>query len=462
MKIIKNILGVISFMMFLMGIVYGDMMGVYISSFAVFLMLYFFGFLNWFTKKIKIKLNLPSEFFLILSLIFIYLSFWENNITIYNVIMTICCTILFWLFIFYLNIFPDNLNIENNLEKIKNKYQNYKNPPKTLLKKNKVVETEENYKEEIDKIFKSFNLKIKYKDEIQNSWLITYKYEIATGIKIDDILDLQQDLELALKNKIEIEVSTTEKNIIYLKVPKRTFNNYKLINTDISKEENISFPLGETDDNNLIKMSLKESSPILVLGDTGVGKTNLLNIIINTCMLNYTPQELNFVLIDKHQTGLDIYQNIPHLAMPLLNNPDKVIDYLESINKEIERRKNKEDNTPLIVIIDEILDINASIEEISKSLESIISYGNKVGVYLVITSSVMNKTPLLEYLYNKCKTKIYFYGRNTNEYNIYQNKITNLQGIINTKIDNQNLRIRTPKIDDEEIKDIVDYSKGLK
>ena len=67
------------------------------------------------------------------------------------------------------------------------------------------------------------------------------------------------------------------------------------------------------------------------------------------------------ILIDKKQTSLDIYNNIPHLALPLLNNQNKVIEYLDLINEEIERRKEEKTQTePLVVIIDEVFDIDSN------------------------------------------------------------------------------------------------------
>ena len=104
MRILKNILGVVSFMIFLMGIIHGDLMGAYISIGAIFLMLCFFSVPKILGKKCNIEINTPSEILLLASVIFIYLSFFEKNINIYNIIMSTCCTILFWLFIFYLNI----------------------------------------------------------------------------------------------------------------------------------------------------------------------------------------------------------------------------------------------------------------------------------------------------------------------------------------------------------------------
>jgi len=74
MKIFKSILGIIGFMIFLMGIIYGDITGAYISSAAIFLIIYAFNIMNIIGKKFKIELNSPSEILLIGSIVFIYLS----------------------------------------------------------------------------------------------------------------------------------------------------------------------------------------------------------------------------------------------------------------------------------------------------------------------------------------------------------------------------------------------------
>lgn len=463
MRIIKSILGIIGFMLFLMGVIYGEVMGAYLSTGSIFLMLYAFGGIKWLAKESGIKINIQSDLFIISSLIFIYLSFYEKNITTYNVVMAVFCTILSWLFTFYINIPQINLNIYESIEEKKEKYKNYKNPPRKLLNQTEITYTKEDYRKQINDFFKSFKLKLKYMDKIQNSYLITYKYKINSGIKIDDILELKQDLEIKLKTKVEITISNNESNIIYIKIPRKEISAYNLINIIEEKNKNITIPLGETDEGNKINLNLEKNSPLLLLGEVGTGKTNLLNIIITNIILNYTPKELNLILIDKQQTGLDLYNNIPHLALPLLNNPNEVLMYLDEINKEIERRQNiKEKHMPIVVIIDEIFDIKGEEEIIKNKLETLIVLGSKVGIYLIISTSTMNKTDLMDYLDTKINNKIYFYGRNIEEYNKYQNTLTPLKGIINIKIDNQETRMRTPKIEEKEIKEIVDNAKGLK
>lgn len=462
MKVIKGIVGVIGVMLFLMGVIYGEMLGIYLSSAAIFLMIYAFNIQKWIGKKIKIELNLPSEIFLIGSLVFIYLSLYENDITFYNLLTAISCTILFWLFIYYLNIPENRLNIEENIIKKKVKYVNYKIPSKSFLNQIKISYEKEEYKELIDDFFKVFKLKIKYIDDIQNSWILTYKYEITTGIRIDDILELIPDLELKLKTKVEIIISEIESNMIYIKILRNRISDYGLINCLVKKKENIFIPLGEDDEGNKISINLEDNSPLLIMGELGVGKTNFLNVIITNVLLNYNPQEIGLILIDKKQTGLDIYNNIPHLVLPLLNDPDRVLDYLDSINNEIDRRiNNKGDNSKIIVIIDEIFDINAEDNELREKLEKIITLGQSNNIYLVLSSSIMYKTPLMEYLDMKINNKIYFYGKNVQEYNSYQSDMIVQRGIINYKINNMKKRIRTPKIDAQEIRKIVNDAKGL-
>ena len=175
-------------------------------------------------------------------------------------------------------------------------------------------------------------------------------------------------------------------------------------------------------------------------------------------MLEYKPDELSFILIDKHQTGLDIYEKLPHLVLPLLNNPELVLDYLKSINEEINLRKEKdEEYEPLIVIIDEIFDINASDDEIWELLEPILLYGNKVNIHTIISTSITSKSPLLDKIYNVIKNKIYFYGSAPTDYVNYKNDLNKLPGLINYN----DIRIRTPKLEDEEIKRIVNNAKGI-
>ena len=461
MRYCKNILKFLSFMCFLMGLIYGGMNGFYICSFFIFIILYLFGITDRIEKKFGVVNNNISNVFKLIVLIFVYLSLYENNITVYNIICAIICVIILWLLILYLNldIETKKVRIYDSSNLIKNKFDNYKIPNITLLS-NKKINFEE-FKDEkiICQLLSELNINVKYKEKFQNTWLNSYKFEIESGTSIDYILEIKKDLEVKLETNVEIEISGNEKNIIYIRVSRNNEDILYLrrVLEDASDERFI--PLGEMDDGNIKFIDIFEKSPLLLIGNVGTGKTSFINVIINTLLLKYKPTELNMILIDKRQTGLDIYDKIPHLVLPLLNSPNKVGIYFDLIIEEIERRKEEQTNLePLVVIIDEVFDIEEDLDILKDKLSIIIAEGIRNRVYLIISTSITTDNVLTDYLYYNIKNHIYFCGRNKEKYIEYKNDLSNTVGVINYDSN----RLRTPLINKDEIKNITDYVKGLK
>ena len=460
MDYLKSFFKFLGVVIFLIGLVYGGLTGLYISSMFFFIILYLFGYTKRIEDKMNLKVNNISNIFRLVGLVFIYFSLYETDIKIYNIITAIICTLLLWLFILYLNLDKEDkkVSIDENINIIKKKYSNYKNPSITLLNDEKDVIEESKQEKNISKIFKDMKVKAKFKDSYHNIWLSSYKYEIESGTKIDSVLEIKKDLEVKLESKIEIELSENEKNIIYVKVP--SGNNEEIhLKGIINKDDKELLPLGVTDYNNSYYFNLFENAPVLLIGKVGSGKTNLLHVFINGLLLKYKPTELNMILIDKKQTSFDVYEGLPHLVLPVLNNPNKVSHYLDLIIEEIDRRKMEQDNSnPIVVIIDEVFDISMDFDILKNKLSSIISEGSKHKVYLIISTSIVTEDVLTDYLYYNIKNHINFYGNSKEKYDEFVNDISSTNGLINF----DNIRIKNAKIEKEEIKRITDFAKGLK
>jgi DNA segregation ATPase FtsK/SpoIIIE, S-DNA-T family len=83
---------------------------------------------------------------------------------------------------------------------------------------------------------------------------------------------------------------------------------------------------------------LAQMPHLLVAGTTGSGKSVCINALIASMLFRFTPEELRFVIIDPKMVELQGYNSLPHLALPIVTDPKKVLFALRSLIDEMERR----------------------------------------------------------------------------------------------------------------------------
>src|SRR5437588_3021864 len=77
---------------------------------------------------------------------------------------------------------------------------------------------------------------------------------------------------------------------------------------------------------------------LLIAGTTGSGKSVCINALIASILFRFTPEELRFIMIDPKVVEMQIYENLPHLAFPVVTDPKKVLIALRWLSDEIDRR----------------------------------------------------------------------------------------------------------------------------
>src|SRR5207247_11203484 len=83
---------------------------------------------------------------------------------------------------------------------------------------------------------------------------------------------------------------------------------------------------------------LAQSPHLLVAGTSGSGKSVCINALIASMLFRFTPEELRFVIIDPKVVELQAYSSLPHLSLPIVTDPKKVLLALRSLIDEMERR----------------------------------------------------------------------------------------------------------------------------
>jgi S-DNA-T family DNA segregation ATPase FtsK/SpoIIIE len=181
--------------------------------------------------------------------------------------------------------------------------------------------------------------------EVRPGPVITvYEFEPAPGVKVSKIVNLADDLALALsalsirivapipgKSVVGIEVPNTNRETVFLK---------EIIDCDgfRSSKSKLSFGLGKDISGDPSIVDLARMPHLLVAGSTGSGKSVFINSMICSVLFKATPEEVRFLMIDPKMLELSNYEGIPHLLLPVVTNPKKAAVALKWLVDEMERR----------------------------------------------------------------------------------------------------------------------------
>src|SRR6266852_2138697 len=176
--------------------------------------------------------------------------------------------------------------------------------------------------------------------------ITSYEVYPAKGVRVDKIVSLERDLARATraerinilapipgKDTVGIELANTRK----VKVTLREL----LESTDWEEAKaraKIPLALGKDVYGKAIVTDLAQMPHLLVAGTTGSGKSVCINGLIASMLSRFTPEELQFIMIDPKVVELQIYANLPHLRYPLITDPKKVLLVLRGLIDEMERR----------------------------------------------------------------------------------------------------------------------------
>ncbi|MBD5430342.1 DNA translocase FtsK [Lactobacillus sp.] len=228
--------------------------------------------------------------------------------------------------------------------------KNYVMPPLSLLSPIKPIDQTQD-KELIQKntqilesTFKSFGVKVIVKKAVLGPTVTRYEVQPAVGVKVSKIVNLADDLALALAAKdIRIEAPIPGKPLVGIEVPNRStsavaFKDVMLHQDKKSKEISLSVPLGKDVEGLTISADLRKMPHLLIAGSTGSGKSVAINTIITSILMKSRPEDVKLVLIDPKMVELSVYNGVPHLLIPVVTDAKLAANALRKTVKEMERR----------------------------------------------------------------------------------------------------------------------------
>ena len=251
-----------------------------------------------------------------------------------------------------------------------------------------------------------------------------YEVEPALGVKVGRIAALSDDLARVMsakgiriqapvpgKSVVGVEIANQERETVYLR---------EIIEDEVfsRSDSKLVMALGKTISGEPCAADLAKMPHLLVAGATGAGKSVCLNSLICSILLKATPDEVRFIMVDPKVVELTMYNDIPHLLVPVITEPKRAAEALKWAVAEMEARYQKlaklgvrnlsdynaklasvqaeaaedgvEPDKPLayiVIVIDEFADLMLTAPaEVETSLMGLAQKSRAVGIHIILAT----------------------------------------------------------------------------
>lgn len=294
----------------------------------------------------------------------------------------------------------------------------YEFPSLNLLKEVEVSNTNSKGREIKDNIkiiqdtLNNFGVDAKVIGVNSGPTITSYEISLAAGVKVSKILSLSDNLALALATTdIRILAPIPGKSAVGIEVPnkhKDTLLLKEILDSDEFRNLKSKLPLalGKDVTGNTIINSIANMPHLLIAGATGSGKSVCINTIIMSILYKARPDEVKLIMIDPKVVELNVYNNIPHLLIPVVTNAKKAQFSLNWAVQEMERRyqlfaKNNvkdmqsyneldtitEKMPQIVIIIDELADLMmVAATEVEDAICRLAQMARAAGMHLIVAT----------------------------------------------------------------------------
>ena len=242
----------------------------------------------------------------------------------------------------------------------------------------------------------------------------TFEFKPAANVKVSKILNLQDDLAMALSAEtIRIQAPIPGKDVVGIEIPNETVDTIylrELLDSKIFKDSSspLTIALGKDIVGKPFVTDLKKLPHLLIAGTTGSGKSVGINAMILSLLYKNSPDQLRLLMIDPKMLEFSTYNDIPHLLTPVITKPKQAIVALNNMVSEMERRyelmaetrtKNIENYNEkvdkeggehfpyIVVIIDELADLMmTSGKDVEISIARLAQKSRACGIHLIVAT----------------------------------------------------------------------------
>lgn len=238
-----------------------------------------------------------------------------------------------------------------------------------------------------------------------------YTLKPSSGQKLSKIASYEPNIAYELAAEaIRIEAPIPGKRAVGIEVPNYKAATVRMASIVSSKEwatskAHLPFAIGKDISGDAVVGSLEKMPHLLIAGQTGSGKSVMINTLLTSLLYRNSPSDLKLILVDPKQVELTPYNHIPHLLTPVITEPEKTISALKWAVAEMERRLRtfsqegkrniaeyndfkKEEGMPYIVIvIDELADLMmVAARDVEALIVRIAQKARAAGIHLVLAT----------------------------------------------------------------------------
>ncbi len=363
----------------------------------------------------------------------------------------------------------------------------------------------------IKRKLKTFKIDVEVEEVTIGPTVTRYALKPAEGVRVAKIAGLQSDLELALSaSPIRIEAPIPGKALVGIEVPNITKAKVGLASLLRSPEYTDSpkpliVALGRDITGKAHFANVAKMPHTLIAGTTGSGKSVTIHTMVTSLLFRNSPEQLRFIMVDPKRVELTLYNEIPHLLTPVITDAKKAILSLKWAIKEMERRydilqsekvrdldsyheniyrpakeKFEQDGSPeeekdelpeplpyIVIVMDELADLmQAYPRELEASIVRLAQMSRAIGIHLILATQRPSVNVITGTIKANIPTRLALQVASQidsrtildqvgAEKLLGQGDTLFLSGELSKPI-----RLQSAYIDENELKDVVDYLKN--
>jgi len=261
----------------------------------------------------------------------------------------------------------------------------------------------------LEETLANFGVNARVADIERGPAITRYEIEPAPGVKVQKFTTLSDDIALAMKAPtIRVVAPIPGKNRVGIEVPNASSASVFLKDALMSSEfrntdSKLTLALGKDIAGKAMIADLAEMPHLLIAGTTGAGKTVCVNGIITSMLMNASPDEVKFVMIDPKMVEMAQYNDIPHLLCPTVTDSKKAAAVLNWVVMEMENRYKKLSKAGvrnikaynakgrhmpyIVIIIDELADLmQVAAKGVESAITRLAQLSRAVGIHLILAT----------------------------------------------------------------------------
>ena len=274
-------------------------------------------------------------------------------------------------------------------------------------------EEDEQRSRKLEATLASFKVQAQVVNVTHGPAISRFELELAAGTKVNKVAELEKDIAYGMSaTSVRIEAPIPGKSLVGVEVPNRkvaTVTLREVLQSDRMQNARslLTVALGKDIAGTPIVCDLGKMPHMLIAGQTGSGKSVCINAIINSLLYRAGPDEVKLILIDPKVVELQCYNGIPHLLIPVVNDPHKaaaalawaVAEMMERYDKFAERKVRNLDGynavlgehekpmSRIVIIIDELADLMMVCKkDVEEYICRLTQLARAAGIHLIVAT----------------------------------------------------------------------------